>query len=138
MIEIFLSEAPCAMARIFMLLAPRLLKSFPLIPWCSFILSPTTAIFTRSVSKRAGYTLFKDISKAKCSSITSLAFCASSALTPKQIEYSEEAWVIMIIFMFSLDRVSKSRLEKPGIPTIPLPSRLIRATSSIWLIPLTI
>ena len=134
----FLSDAPWAIALILILLAPKLLNNFPLIPWWSFIRSPTTAIFVILDSKTAGATLFKEISKAKCSLITFFAISASSERTPKQIECSDDAWVIMIILICFNDKHSNKRFENPGIPIIPLPSRLISATFSMWLTPLTI
>ena len=46
---------------------------------------------------------------------------------PTQIECSEELCVIRITFIFLEASASNSLLEKPGIPTIPLPSRLSKA-----------
>ena len=43
----------------------------------------------------------------------------------------------MITLIFSMDNTSNKRFEKPGIPTIPLPSRVTSDTLSMWLIPLT-
>ena len=61
----------------------------------------------------------------------SLARWASSERNPIQMECSEEACVIMITLIFSMDKASNRRFENPGIPTIPLPSRLTRETLSI-------
>ena len=79
----------------------------------------------------AGSIFLREISKAKFSSMTFLAAKASSDLTPIQIECSDEAWVIIIMFIFFSDRHSKKRLENPVIPTIPLPSKFTRDTFSI-------
>ena len=79
----------------------------------------------------AGLTFCTLISKAKLSSMAFLAMAESFELTPIQIECSEDACVIIIIFICLLDKHSKKRFEKPGMPIIPLPSRLIKATSSI-------
>ena len=43
----------------------------------------------------------------------------------------------MIILILLDERHSNKRFENPGIPIIPLPSKLTRATSSIWLTPFT-
>ena len=52
-----------------------------------------------------------------------------------QIECSDELCVIKMTFIRALDSASKSRFEKPGMPTIPLPSRLSTAILSILVIP---
>ena len=49
-IEMFLSDAPCAIALILILLFPKVLNSFPLTPCLLFILSPTIAIFDKELS----------------------------------------------------------------------------------------
>ena len=59
------------------------------------------------------------------------AFLASSVRKPIQMECSDEACVIIITLIFSMESDSNKRFEKPGIPTIPLPSRLTSETSSI-------
>lgn len=51
---------------------------------------------------------------------------------------TEDAWVMSIMFIPLLLRASKRRLEKPGIPTIPLPSRDMRAMSSELDIPISL
>ncbi len=100
-------------------------------PWWSFIRSPTTAIFTMLSSTLAGATRDRLISNSNSWSIAFFAVLASSAFTPKQMECSEEAWVIIMMFMCWLDKHSNKRLENPGIPTIPLPSKFNNATFSI-------
>ncbi|CAI8233508.1 MAG: Uncharacterised protein [Flavobacteriaceae bacterium] len=84
-----------------------------------------------SFSTWAGSTFLIDISKANFSSIAFFAAMASSSLTPIQIECSDDACVIMITLIFAADRASNKRLEKPVIPIMPLPSKLIKATLSI-------
>ena len=54
---------------------------------------------------------------------------------PTQIECSEELCVIRITFIFSLDNASNKRFENPGIPTMPLPSRLSKASLVMLEIP---
>ena len=40
------------------------------------------------------------------------------------MECSEELWVMRITLIRSRARAANSRFEKPGMPTMPLPSRL--------------
>ena len=101
------------------------------------MLSPTTAMFTRLSSIFAWATFCKDISKANSLSITRLASLSSSFRTAMHIECSEEACVIIITLMLAIDNTSNKRFEKPGIPTIPLPSRLIKLICGMWLMPFT-
>ncbi len=51
---------------------------------------------------------------------------------------TEEAWVISIILIPLRLSVSNRRLEKPGIPTIPLPSSEMRAMLSEFEIPMSL
>ena len=135
---IFLSEEPCEIALTLILFFPNALNIFPLIPWWFFILSPTNAIIESLSSIRHGFRIRFSISYLKASSTIFFALLASESLIPIQIECSEEAWVIIIIFILLLDISSNNFFEKPGIPTIPLPSIVSNVIFLIWVIPLTI
>ena len=138
MIEIFLSEAPWAIALILILFWPKALNSLPLIPFLLFILSPTIAIFDSLDSTWDSFILFWDISNSNSLSIASFAREASFEFTAIHIENSEDAWVIITTLICFDDSDSKNLLENPGTPTIPDPSKLIMEIFSIWLIPFTI
>ena len=137
-IDIFLSDAPWAIALILILLFPKVLNNFPLTPFLLFILSPTIAIFDKEFSIWHSFILFWDISYSNSLSIRFFAVLASDSLTAIHIENSEDAWVIIITFTPFCERASKNLFENPGTPTIPEPSKLIRDIFSIWLIPLTV
>ena len=133
---IFLSEAPWAIARILTLFRPKVLNILPLIPWWFFILSPITAIIDKFVSNIIGSIFKSEISFSNSLSIAIFAIFASLSNTPMHIECSDDAWVVIMIFIFSLAKVSKSLFEKPGIPTMPFPWSVSNVTSFILLIPL--
>ena len=52
-----------------------------------------------------------------------------------QIECSDELWVIRMTLICARESASNRRLEKPGIPTIPLPSRLRTQMLSMLVMP---
>ena len=60
--EIFFSEEPCAIARMFTPFFPSTLNILPLIPGWFFMLSPTSATIARSFSTISGSTFFISIS----------------------------------------------------------------------------
>ena len=135
--EMFLSDAPCAMALIFTLFFPKVLNILPLKPWWFFMFSPTKAIMQRFFSTIQGSILFCEISTSKALLIASSATSASEFRIPMQIECSDEACVIKITLIFSCDNTSKSLFEEPATPIIPGPSSVIKVMLSIWLIPFT-
>ena len=137
-IDIFLSDAPCAIALILILFWPNELNNLPLTPFLLFILSPTIAILDKLDSICAWLILFWEISNSNSLSITFFAEMASLESTAIQIENSEEAWVIIITLILLVDKDSKNLLENPGTPTIPDPSKFNIDIFSMWLIPLTI
>ena len=53
------------------------------------------------------------------------------------MECSELAWVIKMMEISAACKQEYNRFVVPGIPIIPVPSRLTNATSSILVIPLT-
>ena len=68
-----------------------------------------------------------------------MVFFATSAFTasiPTQIECSDEPCVIKITFTCFAANASNSLFEKPGMPTMPLPSRLNKEILLILEIPL--
>ena len=75
------------------------------------------------------------ISKLNAWSIERLALSLSAAFTPTQIECSDELCVMRITFTDSFASDSNNLLEKPGIPTMPLPSKLSKLTLLILEIP---
>ena len=92
----------------------------------------------RFFSTTIGSSFLVAISYAKAVSIVS---CASSALAwsmPTQMECSDELWVIRITLIFFDANASNSRLLNPGIPTIPLPSKLSSAMLLILEMPLVL
>ena len=91
----------------------------------------------KPVSILSGRNLPREISYAKQLSAASLARWASFAEIAMHIVWTEEAWVMRIMFMPSRERASNSLEENPGMPTIPLPSREIRAMLSELDIPVT-
>ena len=125
--EIFLSEEPCAIALTFTPLRPRLPNILPLIPGWLFMLSPTSARIASSFSTIIGSTFFVSISYANISSIAFFASSAFAASIPTQIECSDEPCVIKITLICLVANASNNLFEKPGIPTMPLPSRLSKA-----------
>src|SRR5690606_39664290 len=125
------------MALILMLFLPKVLNILPLMPWWFFMLSPTNAMIDKSFSTIMGSILRKAISFSKAASMAVLANCASFSSIPKQMECSEEAWVIKITLIFSKDNVSNNRFEKPGIPIMPLPCKVNKAMLEILLMPVT-
>ena len=52
-----------------------------------------------------------------------------------QIECSDELWVIRMTLICARESASNRRLEKPGMPTIPLPSRLRTQILSMLVMP---
>ncbi len=65
--------------------------------------------------------------------------CAENPLSmAKQIECSEEAWLIRITLIFSRARVANNLMDTPTTPSSPLPWTLIRLMSFIEEIPLMI
>src|SRR5207249_633760 len=55
--------------------------------------------------------------------------------TPTQIECSEDPCVIRITLIDAPDKDSNNLFENPGTPTMPLPSRLSKATLLMLEIP---
>ena len=100
------------------------------------MLSPTSAIMERSFSTFKGSTLPVSISWAKYVSIVFLARSAFLSSIPTHIECSDDPCVMSMTFIFSLARASNNRFEKPGIPIIPLPSRLNSTTELMLEMPL--
>ena len=100
--------------------------------------SPTSATIESSVSTLNGSTFCNATSFAKAVSTACLALAAEKVSMPTQIECSEELCVMRMTFIFSLLRASNKRFEKPGMPIIPLPSRLMSAILLILEMPLTI
>ncbi len=134
--EIFLSEEPCAMARIFTPFLPSAPNILPLIPVWFFILSPTIAMIDKFFSNNSGCRRPIFISYSNALSTASFACTENASSIPTQIECSDEACVIKITLIDAFANASKRRLEKPGMPTIPLPSRLINTSLPILEMPL--
>ena len=122
--EIFLSDEPCAIARTLTPFLPKAANIFPLMPEWFFMLSPTIATMDNCFSTIIGSTLPVSISYSKALSTTSLANALACSSTPTQIECSEEPCVISITLTDAFANASNNLFEKPGIPTMPLPSRL--------------
>ena len=122
--EIFLSDEPCAMARIFTPFRPSAPNILPLTPVWFFILSPTMAMMDKCFSSTNGCNCPIFISYSKALSTASFAFIEKASSIPTQIECSDDACVINITLIDAFASASKSLLEKPGIPTMPLPSKL--------------
>ena len=136
--EMFLSEEPCAVARTEMLLRPRAASMRPVAPVWLRTSSPTRHTIENPFSTFSGLSLPREISYAKHLSAASRAFSASFSETAMHIVCTEEACVIRMMLMSFWLNVSKRRLEKPGIPTIPLPSRESRAMLSELEIPISL
>ena len=134
--EIFFSEEPCAMALTLIPFLPSTPNILPLTPGWLFICSPTKAKIETSFSIIKGSTFCVLISCSNSASTAILAICASCIFTPTQIECSEELCVINIILICFLASASNNLLEKPGIPTIPVPSKLNKQISFILEMPL--
>ena len=121
--EILRSDAPCAMALILTLFFPKVLNILPLNPWWLFMLSPTRAIIAKSRSAITGFILPKEISYSKASFTICTALSESLSAIPTHIECSDDACVINTTLILDCDNTSKKRLDIPGIPTIPDPSK---------------
>ena len=52
---------------------------------------------------------------------TDAAWSPSAALTAKQMDCSDEAWLIMMTLMLASRTVLKMLLAMPGTPTMPVP-----------------
>ena len=88
-------------------------------------------MLTKLDSTLDGLTLPNLISNSNSSSIDCFAFSESSDFIPKHIEYSEDAWVIIIMLISFFEIAKKSLLENPGTPIIPFPSKVTSDTLSI-------
>ena len=66
-----------------------------------------------------------------------LAALASCDLTAKQMECSEDAWLIITTLHPACLTVSNTALAVPGTPANPVPSTLIKQTSSMVAMPVT-
>ena len=135
-VDMFLSEEPCAMARIFIPFLPNAANILPLIPVWFFMLSPTIAMMDKFLSNTSGCTcpIFISYSKALSTAVFALSENASSM--PTQMECSDDACVIRMTLIAALANASNNLFEKPGIPTIPLPSKLMSTKLLILEIPL--
>ena len=136
--DMFLSEDPCAVALTGILLRPSAASIRPVAPVWLSTSSPTRHTMEKPFSTLRGLSLPREISYAKQRSAASRAFSASFSETAMHIVCTEEAWVIRIMLISFWLSVSKRRLEKPGIPTIPLPSRERRAILSELEMPMSL
>ena len=135
--EMFFSDEPCAVALTGMLLRPRAASIRPVEPLWFNTSSPTRQTIEKPFSTLRGLSLPREISYAKHLSAASRAFSASFSETAIHIVCTDDAWVMRMMLMSFWLRVSNRRLEKPGMPTIPLPSSERRAILSELEIPIT-
>eukprot|EP00162_Nutomonas_longa_P014206 comp21867_c0_seq1/m.49521 comp21867_c0_seq1/g.49521 ORF comp21867_c0_seq1/g.49521 comp21867_c0_seq1/m.49521 type:complete len:506 (-) comp21867_c0_seq1:803-2320(-) len=133
--EMLRSLEPCAIARMFTLAAPRAAHTAPATPGVWLMPSPTTAS-TEQLLRTSIDMSCRVISRKNSWLRTSRDVSAASVFTAKQIECSDDAWAMKITETCTRRRQPKSRSETPGMPTIPLPSRLIRATEEMVAMPL--
>ena len=131
----FFSDDPCAIARTLIPLRPSTPNIFPLTPGWLRICSPTKAIMDKSFSMINGSTTCVLISFSNSESTAIFAKCVSCTFTPTQIECSEELCVIKMTLILFLANASNNLFEKPGIPTIPAPSKLNKQMSLMLEIP---
>jgi hypothetical protein len=110
---------------------PRAVKNFPAMPNLSIIPSPTMARMQQSAITSTVCTWPRCISAKKASSTVFLANSACANGTAKQIDCSELACEIMTTETSTARRAPKSLSATPGMPIIPVPSRLSRAIPSI-------
>ena len=115
------------MALTLMPLRPNAPNILPLIPGWLTMLLPTRATTEKSRSLFMGYTTPSAISLWNAWLTAFTARYSSFSLMATHIECSEEPWVIRITFTPSPASAAKRRFEKPGMPTMPAPSRLSRA-----------
>ena len=134
--DTFLSDDPCAVALTGMLLRPRAASIRPVAPVWLSTSSPTRHTIENPFSTFSGLSFPRDISYAKHLSAASRAFSASFSDTAMHMVCTDEAWVMRMMLMSFWLSVSNRRLEKPGIPTIPLPSSERRAMLSEFDIPI--
>ena len=120
-----------------MLLRPRAASILPVAPLWLSTSSPTRHTIEYPFSTFSGLSFPSEISYAKHLSAASRAFSASFSETAMHIVWTDDAWVMRIMLMSFWLSVSKRRLEKPGMPTIPLPSSERRAMLSEFDIPIT-
>ena len=125
----FFSDDPCAIARTLIPLRPSTPNILPLTPGWFRICSPTNAIIDKSFSIINGSTTCVLISCSNSASTAIFAKCVSCKFTPTQIECSEELCVIKMTLILFFARASNNLFEKPGIPTIPAPSKLNKQMS---------
>ena len=117
----FSSEEPCAIAMTLIPPEASAVKVFAAMPGVPAIPSPTTAkvatppwISTPSISRRA-------ISSRNTSSRPARARCALASGTLKQIECSDDAWLIRETDTPCWCTAAKVRAAMPGMPSMPLP-----------------
>ena len=120
-----------------MLLRPRAASILPVAPLWLSTSSPTRQTIENPFSTFRGLSLPSEISYAKHLSAASRAFSASFSATAIHMVCTEDACVIRMMLMSFWLRVSNRRLEKPGMPTMPLPSSERRAMLSEFEIPMT-
>ena len=135
--EMLRSDEPWAVALTGMLLRPRAASIFPVAPLWLSTSSPTRHTIEYPFSTFRGLSLPREISYAKHLSAASRAFSASFSATAIHIVCTEDAWVMRMMFMSFWLNVSNRRLENPGMPTMPLPSRDSSAMLSELEIPMT-
>ncbi len=134
--EMFNSLEPWAMALTLMPFWPRAWKTLPEVPGTRRMFSPTTAMIERSFSTITGSISLFSISFLNSSSIDFLAVAAAWGSMAKQMECSEEAWLMRMILIFSFARALKRRWETPVTPIMPLPWSWSKAMSLIEEMPL--
>ena len=123
--EIFISDAPCAIAITLIPERPRTSKSLPLIPGVRLMFSPTTATVASPLSACIGNIRPSSISSRNSSLSTFTALSASSSFTPIEVLFSEAACDTRKTLIPLLARELKIRRLTPTTPTIERPVTVI-------------
>ena len=130
------SDDPCAVALMDTLWRPRAASMRPVVPHWFRMSSPTRHTIEKPFSTFSGFSFPSEISYANLASAAAFALSASFSDTAMHMVWTEEAWVIRMMLIPLRLNVSKSRLENPGMPTMPLPSRESRAILSEFEMPI--
>ena len=125
------SDAPCAMATTFTDACASASKSIAETPGVWHMFLPTAASTAQSSTVEISLMRPAAMAFSKRADSARLAASASCERTAKQMECSEDAWLIITTLHPACFTVSNTALAVPGTPTIPVPSTLIKHTSSM-------
>ena len=125
--EMLSSDEPCAIATTLISCEARAENTRAAIPGMPAMPRPTTAMVVMPLSTWMPSTSRRAISSWKARSRCSLAALASLSGTVKQMDCSDDAWVMSDTDMPCADRVAKVRAATPGTPKRPRPATVTSA-----------